>query len=82
MKLVNFLFKGEQNVGALLDDGVCSFKSISDKYSISMLEFIEQIHELSPEVSNFIDSNNELSFLSKICRSKIFYDKKLILINT
>ena len=43
MKLVNFLFKGEKNVGALLDDGVCSFKSISDKYSISMLEFVEPV---------------------------------------
>ena len=66
MKLVNFLFKGEKNVGALVDDGVCSFKSISDKYSISMLEFIEQIHELSPEVSNFIDSNTEVIPLSEI----------------
>ena len=66
MKLVNFLYKGEKNVGALLDDGVCSFKSISDKYSISMLEFIEQIHELSPEVSNFIDSNPEVIPLSEI----------------
>ncbi len=66
MKLVNFLFKGEQNVGALVDDGVCSFKSISDKYSISMLEFIEQIHELSPEVSKFIDSNPEVIPLSEI----------------
>ena len=66
MKLVNFLFKGEKNVGALLDDGVCSFKSISDKYSISMLEFIEQIDELSPEVSKFIDSNPEVIPLSEI----------------
>ena len=66
MKLVNFLFKGEKNVGALLDDGVCSFKSISDKYSISMLEFIEQIDKLSPEVSKFIDSNPEVIPLSKI----------------
>ena len=66
MKLVNFLYKGEKNVGALLDDGVCSFKSISDKYSISMLEFIEQIHELSPEVSKFIDSNPEVIPLSEI----------------
>ena len=66
MKLVNFLYKGEKNVGALVDDGVCSFKSISDKYSISMLEFIEQIHELSPEVSNFIDSNPEVIPLSEI----------------
>ena len=66
MKLVNFLFKGEKNVGALLEDGVCSFKSISDKYSISMLEFIEQIDELSPEVSKFIDSNPEVIPLSEI----------------
>ena len=66
MKLVNFLFKGEKNVGALVDDGVCSFKSISDKYSISMTEFIEQIHELSPEVSKFIDSNPEVIPLSEI----------------
>ena len=66
MKLVNFLFKGEKNVGALLDDGVCSFKSISDKYSISMLEFIEQIDKLSPEVSKFIDSNPEVIPLSEI----------------
>ena len=66
MKLVNFLFKGEKNVGALLDDGVCSFKSISDKYSMSMLEFIEQIDELSPEVSKFIDSNPEVIPLSEI----------------
>ena len=66
MKLVNFLYKGEKNIGALLDDGVCSFKSISDKYSISMLEFIEQIHELSPEVSKFIDSNPEVIPLSEI----------------
>ena len=66
MKLVNFLFKGEKNVGALVDNGVCSFKSISDKYSISMLEFIEQIHELSPEVSKFIDSNPEVIPLSEI----------------
>ena len=66
MKLVNFLYKGEKNVGALLDDGVCSFKSISDKYSISMLEFIEQIDDLSPEVSKFIDSNPEVIPLSKI----------------
>ena len=66
MKLVNFLFKGEKNVGALLDDGVCSFKSISDKYSMSMLEFIEQIDKLSPEVSKFIDSNPEVIPLSEI----------------
>ena len=66
MKLVNFLFKGEKNVGALLDDGVCSFKSISDKYSISMIEFIEQIDKLSPEVSKFIDSNPEVIPLSEI----------------
>jgi 2-keto-4-pentenoate hydratase/2-oxohepta-3-ene-1,7-dioic acid hydratase in catechol pathway len=31
-----------------------------------MLEFIEQIHELSPEVSNFIDSNPEVIPLSEI----------------
>ena len=66
MKLVNFLSKGEKNVGALLDDGVCSFKSISDKYSMSMLEFIEQIDELSPEVSKFIDSNPGVIPLSEI----------------
>ena len=66
MKLVNFLFKGEKNIGALLDDGVCSFKSISDKYSMSMIEFIEQIDKLSPEVSKFIDSNPEVIPLSKI----------------
>ncbi len=66
MKLVNFLFKGEKNVGALVDDGVCSLKSISDKYSMSMLEFIEQIDELSPEVSKFIDSNPEVIPLSEI----------------
>ena len=66
MKLVNFLFKGEKNIGALLDDGVCSFKSISDKYSMSMLEFIEQIEELSPKVSKFISSNPEVISLSEI----------------
>ena len=66
MKLVNFLFKGERNVGALLEDGVCSFNSISDEYSISMLEFIEQIDELSPEVSKFINSNPEVIPLSEI----------------
>ena len=66
MKLVNFLFKGEKNIGALLDDGVCSFKSISDKYSMSMLEFIEQMDELSPKVSKFINSNPEVIPLSKI----------------
>ena len=66
MKLVNFLFKGEKNVGALLEDGVCSFKSISDKYPMSMLEFIEQIDKLSPEVSKFIDSNPEVIPLSEI----------------
>lgn len=66
MKLVNFLYKGEKNIGALLDDGVCSFKSISDKYSMSMLEFIEQIDDLSPEVSNFINSNPEVIPLSEI----------------
>ena len=66
MKLVNFLFKGEKNVGALVDDGVCSFKSISDKYSISMLEFIEQIDDLSPKVSKFINSNPEVIPLSDI----------------
>ena len=66
MKLVNFLFKGEKNVGALLDDGVCSFKSISDKYSISMLEFIEQMDDLSPKVSKFINSNPEVIPLSEI----------------
>ena len=66
MKLVNFLFKGEKNVGALLDDGVCSFKSISDQYSISMLEFIEQIEKLFPEASKFIDSNPEVIPLSEI----------------
>ena len=60
MKLVNFLYKGEKNIGALLDDGVCSFKSISDKYSMSMLEFIEQMDDLSPEVSKFINSNPEV----------------------
>ena len=42
MKLVNFLYKGEKNIGALLDDGVCSFKSISDKYSISMLSLLNK----------------------------------------
>ena len=66
MKLVNFLFKGEKNIGALLDDGVCSFKSISDKYSMSMLEFIEQIDDLSPKVSKFINSNPEVIPLSEI----------------
>ena len=66
MKLVNFLFKGEKNIGALLDDGVCSFKSISDKYSMSMLEFIEQMDELSPKVSKFINSNPEVIPLSEI----------------
>ena len=65
MKLVNFLFKGEKNVGALLDDGVCSFKSISDQYSISMLEFIEQIEKLFPEASKFIDSKPEVIPLSE-----------------
>ena len=66
MKLVNFLYKGEKNIGALLDDGVCSFKSISDKYSMSMLEFIEQMDDLSPRVSKFINSNPEVIPLSKI----------------
>ena len=66
MKLVNFLFKGEKNIGALLDDGVCSFKSISDKYSMSMMEFIEQIDDLSPTVSKFINSNPEVIPLSEI----------------
>ena len=66
MKLVNFLYKGEKNIGALLDDGVCSFKSISDKYSMSMLEFIEQIDDLSPKVSEFINSNPEVIPLSEI----------------
>ena len=66
MKLVNFLYKGEKNIGAFLDDGVCSFKSISDKYSMSMLEFIEQIDALSPEVSKFINSNPEVIPLSEI----------------
>lgn len=66
MKLVNFLYKGEKNIGALLDDGVCSFKSISDKYSMSMLEFIEQMDELSPKVSKFINSNPEVIPLSEI----------------
>ena len=66
MKLVNFLHKGEKNIGAFLDDGVCSFKSISDKYSMSMLEFIEQIDALSPEVSKFINLNPEVIPLSEI----------------
>ncbi|MDA9730214.1 fumarylacetoacetate hydrolase family protein [SAR86 cluster bacterium] len=66
MKLVNFLYKGEKNIGALLDDGVCSFKSISDKYSMSMMEFIEQIDDLSPKVSKFINSNSEVIPLSEI----------------
>ena len=66
MKLVNFLFKGEKNIGALLDDGVCSFKSISDNYSMSMMEFIEQIDDLSPKVSKFINSNPEVIPLSEI----------------
>jgi 2-keto-4-pentenoate hydratase/2-oxohepta-3-ene-1,7-dioic acid hydratase in catechol pathway len=66
MKLVNFLYKGEKNIGALLDDGVCSFKSISDKYSMSMMEFIEQIDALSPKVSKFINSNPEVIPLSEI----------------
>ena len=66
MKLVNFLYKGEKNIGALLDDGVCSFKSISDKYSMSMMEFIEQIDDLSPKVSKFINSNPEVIPLSEI----------------
>ena len=66
MKLVNFLYKGEKNIGALLDDGVCSFKSISDKYSMSMIEFIEQIDDLSPKVSKFINSNPEVIPLSEI----------------
>ena len=66
MKLVNFLYKGEKNIGALLDYGVCSFKSISDKYSMSMMEFIEQIDDLSPKVSKFINSNPEVIPLSEI----------------
>ena len=66
MKLVNFLYKGEKNIGALLDNGVCSFKSISDKYSMPMLEFIEQIDDLSPKVSKFINSNPEVIPLSEI----------------
>ena len=66
MKLVNFLYKGEKNIGALLDDGVCSFKSISDKYSMSMMEFIEQLEDLSPKVSKFINSNPEVIPLSEI----------------
>jgi len=66
MKLVNFLHKGEKNIGAFLDDGVCSFKSISDKYSMSMLEFIEQIDALSSEVTKFINSNPEVIPLSEI----------------
>ena len=66
MKLVNFLYKGEKNIGALLDDGVCSFKSISDKYSMSMMEFIEQIDDLFPKVSKFINSNPEVIPLSEI----------------
>lgn len=66
MKLVNFLYKGEKNIGALLDDGVCSFKSISDNYSISMLEFIEQMDDLSSNVSKFINSNPEVIPLSEI----------------
>ena len=66
MKLVNFLYKGEKNIGAFLDDGVCSFKSISDKYSMSMLEFIEQIDALSSEVTKFINSNPEVIPLSEI----------------
>ena len=66
MKLVNFLYKGEKNIGSLLDDGVCSFKSISDKYSMSMMEFIEQIDDLSPKVSKFINSNPEVIPLSEI----------------
>ena len=66
MKLVNFLYKGEKNIGALLDDGVCSFKSISDKYSMSMMEFIEQIDDLSPKASKFINSNPEVIPLSEI----------------
>ena len=66
MKLVNFLYKGEKNIGALLDDGVCSFKSISDKYSMSMMEFIEQIDDLSSKVSKFINSNPEVIPLSEI----------------
>ena len=66
MKLVNFLYKGEKNIGALLDDGVCSFKSISDKYSMPMMEFIEQIDDLSPKASKFINSNPEVIPLSEI----------------
>ena len=66
MKLVNFLYKGEKNIGALLDDGVCSFKSISDKYPMSMLEFVEQMDDLSPKVSKFINSNPEVIPLSEI----------------
>ena len=66
MKLVNFSHKGEKNIGAFLDDGVCSFKSISDKYSMSMLEFIEQIDALSSEVTKFINSNPEVIPLSEI----------------
>ena len=66
MKLVNFLYKGEKNIGAFLDDGICTFKSISDKYSMSMLKFIEQIDALSPEVSKFINSNPEVIPLSEI----------------
>ena len=66
MKLVNFLYKGEKNIGSLLDDGVCSFKLISDKYSMPMMEFIEQIDDLSPKVSKFINSNPEVIPLSEI----------------
>ena len=66
MKLVNFLSNGEKNIGALLGDGVCSFKSISDKYSMPMVEFIQQIDDLSTEVSDFINSSPEVMPLSEI----------------
>ena len=66
MKLVNFLFKEKRNIGAVLEGWIFPFQSISDKYSMSMLEFIEQIDELSSEVSEFINSNPDVIPLAEI----------------
>ena len=37
-----FFIKGEKNIGALLDDGLRSFKSISDKYSMPMMSLLNK----------------------------------------
>lgn len=66
MKLVNYVHNNEQNIGVLHGDGVCSLCSISDKYSLSMQEFIERKDDLLSQVTKFLETNPQTIPISEI----------------